>query len=68
MGFWWMLCIFPIFLVEPGSPIGIPLLFVLGSIMMTGVIYSAWHLCGIALRRSNAEAQRLEDEEWEQFD
>ena len=63
VGRWWMLCQLPILFVTPNSPLGLAVFGLLGSLMLAGIIYTGWHLWGISIRRSNAKAQKLEDEE-----
>lgn len=67
VGFWWMLCLLPLLLTGPDSSLTLPLFWVLSTIMLIGIGGSGWHLWGISIRRSNAEARRLEDEEWARF-
>jgi len=65
---WWFICLLPLCLTGPDSPLSMPLFWILSGIMFVGVAYSGWQLWGISIRRSNAEVQRLEDEEWARFD
>ena len=67
VSFWWMPCLLPALFTDLDTARGQVVFWVCCGLGFAGVAASGWHLFGVSIRRSNAKAQRLEDEEWERF-